>query len=203
MDRGDGPDRAGRRQRPPGRQDNRLPGQGRPLVRPRREAIHHKRLRARAAGAGADRAGHYRRPRPKPAAGGARAEGPHPPTGEQAGHPRQPHLRDRLCRRPGQAHRRAAARTDHLRDEPDERRPHRHCRPELRDSRGRLPRRPRLRPQPQAVRHGHRELPRRPRAAGGHEHRPSGRPGADVPRLLLRGPGIRGFAEAGVRPGDR
>ncbi len=75
----------------------------------------------------------------------ARAEGQGPPAGEQARHPRQPDVRAVLRPRPGQAHRRAAARADHLRHEPDERRPHRHRRPVAGHRRGGLPRRPRLR----------------------------------------------------------
>ena len=153
VDRRDGADRAGRRQRPPGRQDPRLPG--------RRRATGSSAASSGSSPTAAARccwcwpAPSRRSPTAaglSPAPGRARARGEGPPAGEQAGHPRQPDVRDLLRRRPGQAHRRAPARADHLRHEPDERRPHRHRRPEPGHRRGRLPRRPRLRPQPQAVR---------------------------------------------------
>ena len=92
-DRRDGADRARRRQRPAGRAAAGLPGRAGQLVSQRREAVHHQRLRRDAAGAGPQRAGDHRRPRPEPVHGRAVGAGEGSPPGEQAGHPRLAHLR--------------------------------------------------------------------------------------------------------------
>jgi 3-(methylthio)propanoyl-CoA dehydrogenase len=100
--------------------------------------------------------------------------------GEETGHPRFADLRAGLHQRPGAAGRRTAARLDHLRPGPDERRPRQHCGPVAGDRRSGVPAGSHLRPQPAAVRRADRTPAGRGRDGDRHAGRDPGRSGADL-----------------------